>query len=330
MDENGALTRSGWARSPLWTYNRAEIRDVFFRIVERDRYIIFSDMAVLVFEIAKLGRMLYASVQVSNLVQGATFYDDYRISAPIGIFELPVSSTSGTIKIKQRNCAIDFSVMEKGNRIIKVDIPAFYNGTGLRGVIVLTPFENSESIATVNPWRRDKKTFRYNLRKPTFMAEGVIQFGNEELIFSQDNGWASLDWTRGSYPRGEVHYLAIASGSSGGKKLACSIGYGMEDNSSGSENAFFLDNKLYKLGQVTFRISPRDWLAPWYFSSDDKRLSMEFQPILEHKIKRSLLFQSLKERRVFGYISGTFFEDSGSSYGFHHVPAFAERQKTKL
>jgi len=104
----------------------------------------------------------------------------------------------------------------------------------------------------------------------------------------------------------------------------------MEDNSSGSENAFFLDGSLFKLGQVTFRINPRDWLASWYFSSDDKRLSMEFQPVLEHRVKHSLLFQSVKERRFLGYLSGTFIEDSERVYSFRNIPAYTERQKLKL
>lgn len=329
-NDKGVQPLTGWAPFPLWKYSRSAIRGSFTRIVEADRYFLFSDMAVLVFEIANIGRMIYASVQISNMVQGATFYDAYRINTPIGMVDLPPSSVSGTVKIKQRNCSIDFSVMEKGSRLIKVDLPTFYGGTGLRGVVVLTPHENKDVIATVHPWRKDRKTFRYNLRNPAYRAEGVMQFGTEEILFTKDNGWGALDWNRGYYPHGQVHYLAIASGYNGGKQIGCCIGYGMEDNSSGSENAFFLDGRLYKLGQVTFRISPRDWLAPWYFSSDDKRLSMEFQPVIEYRIKHNLIFQSIKERRVFGYVSGTFVEDTGKGYTFHNVPAYTERQKLKL
>jgi hypothetical protein len=330
LHEKGGLTQIGWARAPLWTYNRTAIRGAFTRIVEFDRYFLFSDMAVLVFEIANMGRMIYASVQISNMVQGATFYDAYRINTPIGMADLPPSCNFGAIKIKQKNCIIDFSVMGQGSRLIKVDLPTYYGGTGLRGVVVLTPSASKECIATVHPWRRDKRAFRYNLRNPTYKAEGVMQFGNDELVFSKDNGWGALDWNRGYYPHGEVHYLAVASGVSGGRQVGCCIGYGMEANSSGTENAFFLEGRLYKLGQVTFRISPRDWLSPWYFSSDDKRLSMEFQPVLEHRNKHSLLFQSVKERRVFGYMSGTYIEESGSTYTFHNVPSYAEQQKLKL
>ncbi len=330
LNEKGRLLCTGWARGPLWSYSRSAVRGAFTRIVEYDRYFLFSDMAVLVFEIANMGRMIYASVQISNMVQGATFYDAYRITTPLGMVDLPSSCESGTVKIKQKNCIIDFSVMEKSTRLIKVDLPTFYGGTGLRGVVVLTPLETKEGLATVQPWRRDKRSFRYTLRNPTYKVEGVMQFGNEELVFTSDNGWGALDWNRGCYPHGELHYLAIASGVCGGRHIGSCIGYGMEDNSSGTENAFFLDGKLHKLGQVTFRISPRDWLAPWYFSSDDKRLSMEFQPVLEYRIKHSLLFQTIKERRVFGYISGAFIEETGSIYTFHNIPCYTERQKLKL
>jgi len=202
LNGKGLLTRTGWATSPLWIYNRTAIRGAFTRIVEVDRYILFSDMAVLVFEIANMGSMIYGSVQVSNMVQGATFYDVYRINAPIGRVDLPQSSVSGSIKVKQKACTIDFSVMEKGSRLIKVDLPSFYGGTGLRGVVVLTPSAVHESLATVHPWRRDRRAFRYNLRNPTYRAEGVMQIGNDALVFSNDNGWAALDWTRGYYPRG--------------------------------------------------------------------------------------------------------------------------------
>ncbi|MFQ3547326.1 MAG: DUF2804 domain-containing protein [Termitinemataceae bacterium] len=330
LNEKGRLDVPGWARRPLWSYSRGSIRGLFTRIVESDRYILLSEMAIVLVEVTNRGRMTYCSVQVTDLVHGTSLYDSFRLSTPLGYFEMPGAFEKGSIKIKQKNISIDFSLMIQGARLVKLDIPSFYKGTGLRGVVVLTPPGSGEPLATAARWRRDNHAFRYAVRAPWYIAEGVLQVGNDEIIFTKDNGWGMVDWNRSLYPRGELHFLALASGFSGGRQVAMTIGYGMEDNSAGTENALFLDGRLYKLNQVTFRINPRDWTAPWRFTNDTQQLEMDFQPVYEYRNKRSMFFQHQKERIVFGYFSGIFTQPDSEPVRFYHIPGFAERIKTSL
>jgi hypothetical protein len=101
------------------------------------------------------------------------------------------------------------------------------------------------------------------------------------------------------------------------------------DSSSGTDNAFFVDGKLQKLNQVTFHITPKDWLEPWRFTGDEGRLDLTFEPLLERAEHKGLLFYSIKRRQVFGRFSGQFRLENGEIIKITALAGFAERIKTR-
>jgi hypothetical protein len=249
----------------------------------------------------------------------------------LGRFALPPDSEEGSIKIRERNTALDFIRMKQGTRIIKVDFPRFSHHRHLRGEVVLIPaFPEAQSIVTVSPCRRDKYAFRYFRCSPWFIAEGVMQFGTAEIYFSKDNAWAVYDWKREVRPKRDIRYWAAACGMAEGRLVGFNVGYGFSDSSAGTENAFFVDGIVHKLDQVTFHIPPADWLDTWKFTSNDKRLEMTFTPSQERKEKRNVLFYSTNCRQVYGTFSGQAVLDDGNSITFLNITGFAERRKTRF
>ncbi len=281
-------------------------------------------------EVLDGGYLGYVGITIISLRNKKRNSQYFIVPLPMGSFNMPPDSESGSVKIQEKKLTIDFTAMEGGSRIIKIDFPGFSHYRGLRGFIVLSPPDGAESLYNSMPWREDKLAFRLTRRSPWFIAEGVMQFGTSELVFSKNDAWGIFDWNRGARPRSDVRYWAAACGLYNGKQMAFTVGYGSADGSQGTENGFFLDGKLHKLDQVTFQINPDNWLEPWMFTSNDQRLEMTFSPIMERNEKHNLMFHSLKRRQVFGHFSGKTILDDGSEIEFKDILGFAERKKTRF
>jgi hypothetical protein len=330
LDESGKPVNFGWARSPLFTYDKNLLGPPYQRITESERYIIFSPTHLLVFEVLDGGCLGYISISVVSLKDKRRTTQPFISPFPLGIFDLPPNSETGSARIQRKKFSIDFSAMEGGSRIIKVDIPRFGRHRSLRGVVVLSPPPEAESIVTCSPWRGEKNAFRYSRRSPWYIAEGVMQFSSTELVFIKDKAWGIFDWTRGVRPRADIRLWAAACGLCAGRQLSFNVGYSTADTKAGTENAFFVDGKLHKLDQVTFHIPPSDWLAPWHFTSNDDRLEMRFKPHQERSDRSTMFFHSLRRRQVYGYFSGKVILDDGSKLAFTDITGFAERRKTRF
>ncbi|WP_010258089.1 DUF2804 domain-containing protein [Treponema primitia] len=330
LDEFGKPVNFGWARSPVFKYDKDLLGPPYGRITESERYIIFSPTHLLVFEILDHGWLGHISISVVSLKDKKRSTQPFIIPFPLGGFDLPQDSETGSARIQRKKFVIDFSAMEGGSRIIKVDIPRFGHHRSLRGVVVLTPPPEAQSILTCSPWRGEKKAFRYSRRSPWYVAEGVMQFSSTEMVFIKDKAWGIFDWNRGFRPRADTRIWASACGLNEGRQLGFNVGYSTADSGAGTENAFFLDGKMHKLDQVTFHIPPSDWLEPWHFTSNDDRLEMSFKPHQERSDRSTMLLHSLRRRQVCGYFSGKVVLDDGSKLEFHDITGFAERRRTRF
>ncbi|MDR2535686.1 MAG: DUF2804 domain-containing protein [Treponema sp.] len=330
LDPSGRPENFGWARYPLFFYDPNLIRVSRRQINESDRYIIFSSTHLLMFEILDSGYLGYIGVSVVSIKDKQRAAQVFIAPFPLGSWDLPPSSENGSIKILQKKSLLNFITMDKGIRIIKADIPKLGHQRRLRGELVLFEPSGAQSIVTHMPWRREKEAFRYSRRSPWYIVEGVMQFGTSEIVFTRGNAWGIFDWNRGVRPRGDLRYWAAACGLSNGKQIGFSVGYGSADSGMGTENAFFLEGKLHKLDQVTFHISPTNWLLPWHFTSNDNRLDMLFTPYQERAEHNQMFFHSLKFRQVCGFFSGKVILDDGALLEFQNIGGFTERRKTRF
>jgi hypothetical protein len=329
LDESGRPGNFGWSRRPLFFYDPGLSGAPRRRIAESDRYIVFSPTHLISFEISDGGYMGYIGISVISLKDQQRSTHSDIVAFPLGSFGFPQDSSRGSTRIRFKDYAVDFIMMESGARIIKVDIPRFGHHRNLRGALVLSAPAEAESIVTNMPWRREQNAFRYSRVSPWYTAEGVMQFGSSELVFTRDKAWGILDWSRGVRPRSDVHYWAAACGQYQGRQMAFSVGYGSADSSFGTENAFFLDGRLHKLDQVTFHIPLSNWLEPWRFTSNDKRLEMYFTPHQERSERHRMIVYSINRRQACGFFSGRVILDGGEELEFRTLTGFAERKKTR-
>ena len=327
LDEEGSPCNFGWARFPGILYDPALITASRRMIFESDRYIFFSPTHLIILEILDHGYLGYAGISIVSLNDKNRFTQNWIIPFPLGCFELPKNSDEGQIRIQHKKYFFNFATMDGGVRIIKIDIPRFSHHKSLRGELVLTSVPGAESMVTNMHWREKKHAFRC-CRRSWYIAEGVMLYGTQELIFSSGNSWGIYEWNRGVRPQGDVRFWATGCGISGGKQAGISVGYDSADSALGTENAFFLDGRIHKLDQVTFQVNPSNWLLPWRFTSNDGRLEMIFAPHQERMENLQMIFHSLKRRQVFGSFSGKVILDDSSEFEFQNITGFAERRKT--
>ncbi|MDR1025258.1 MAG: DUF2804 domain-containing protein [Treponema sp.] len=330
VDDTGRPGNFGWSRSPCFVYDPGLLWAPRRRISESDRYILFSSTHLLVMEVRDDGYQGYMGVSVISLKDKKHSTHIHLQPLPLGGFSLPTDSTRGSIKLIRGKNRLDFAVMEGGVRIIRADFPWFGHHRSLRGELVLFEPAVPESLVTNMPWRREKNSFRCSRRSPWYTVEGVVQFGSSEMVFTRGNAWGIFDWNRGVRPRSDLRFWAAGCGITGSQQLSFSVGYGSEDASQGTENAFFVNGKLHKLDQVTFHISPADHLLPWRFTSNDGRLEMTFTPNQERVEWTGLVFYSMTRRQVCGRFSGRVILDDGSEVKFREMTGFAERLKSSF
>ncbi len=329
LDARGRLREPGWARRPLLVYDRSAVIAPLRRIKEWDYYCVLAKDFGVAFTIADNGYIGIVSASVLDFNEGSHTTETLIIPFPLGSLSLPISSEKGDVKVRHKGGSISFSLMEGGARVLKLDFPDFGHGSGLRGVLVLNERPGADSIVTATPWRRKPSAFYYNRKVNCLAAEGVIQFGDTELIFPKGESFGVLDWGRGVWPYGDIWYWASASWVVNGKMFGINVGYGFGDTSAATENALFVDGCLHKLGAVTFRINPRDWLAPWHFTSDDGRLDMTLTPTIDRSANMNLLIYSSVQHQLFGTFTGRAVLDDGSVMEFRDIPGFAEKVKNR-
>jgi hypothetical protein len=330
LDPAGAPQNFGWSRHPDFFYDSALAWAARRRFSESDRYIVFNPTHTVIFEVRDDGYLGYMGITVVTVKDKKRSTQGFQSFLPLGAYEMPSSSGSGVVRYRRKKLILDFVPMEGGARIIKADIPQFGRSRRLRGELVLTEPPLAESLACNLPWKNARNAFRYSCCSPWFTVEGVIQFGNTEIIFSKGNAWGVLDWNRGIRPRADFRYWASACGLAGGQLVGFALGHGLIDSSAATENAFFVDGRIHKLDQVIFSKPSSGWLSPWHFTAGDQRLDMVFTPQQGRTDRRQMLFYSMSRRQVYGSFSGKVILDDGAELDFHNITGFAERCKTRF
>jgi hypothetical protein len=328
FDDSGQLCNFGWARNPFFHYNPILLHTPRRAISESERYIIFSPTHLFLFELCDAGVFGHLFICAVSLLDKTIIGKFEKLSFPMGMLNLPNQSEGSVIKRMVESNLVEFVCVEGGGRIIKVDAPQLGRNNRLRGEVILLTQEDEQSISVNSPWRQRKERFQLIRCAPCYSVEGVMQFENTSIIFNRGRAWGIYEWLRMARPSTDIHYWAAACGMCRGRQVGFNVGYGSADSSAGTENAFFVNGLLHKLDQVTFRISPSNWLDPWNFTSDNKRLEMTFVPVQRNFYQNNFLFYSVHVRQFFGFFSGRATLDDGSVLYFNNISGVAERRKT--
>ena len=324
LDGRGHLLERGWASTEVRRYDRRAIRASGWRIKEWDYYCITTERHALALTVADNGYLGFLGLSWMDLEAGTAVNHGAVRPFPFGKMALPASADSGDIDQRQGDIHLSFR-LERGARLLSFDAPGFGDGAGLSGAIRLTqPVEDRMVIAT--PFADAPRAFYYNQKINCMPASGEVVLAGKPIRFDPESAFAVLDWGRGVWTYDNTWYWASASGLLGRRRFGFNLGYGFGDTSAASENMLFLDGRAHKLDQVTFLMPEgRPDFAPWQITSNDGRLDMRFDPIVDRFDKVDLgLFRTV-QHQVFGRFSGKAIADDGEVLEFAGLTGFAEK-----
>lgn len=329
LDKHGHITEEGWARRPLWKYERKAIKSSGWRIKEWDYYAITS-----------LKHKFAVTATVSDLGFGALFaiaFIDYSKQAAVqtdamkfftfgNIGLSPTSTEDNSVTWANKKLRIAF--VKKGeSRHLLFAAPHLELPDGRIGLdvnLTLTQPQEMESMNIATSWAENRKAFYLNEKVNCMPAQGTVRLGYDEIILTQDDAFGVLDWGRGRWTYSNRWYWGSASGAVDGAPFGFNIGYGFSDRTPASENLLYFCNTVHKLDEVTFHIPKDSYLEPWKFTSNDGRFEMDFQPAADRASCTNFLVIKSVQHQVFGYFSGTAILDDGTAITLSDFPGFAE------
>ena len=327
LDTSGQLTQVGWSRQPLLDCNLEAARFLALRPLQRfrmkcwDYYAVFTPRRFLAAAIADLGYAGNVFAYTLDFQSGDLHEESLVIPLGKGI-DLPRNSDKGDSHFKGKQAELDFKLTTT-ERDLSISWPDFHDGRGLHAQIQLALPPEHESMTIVIPI--GERRFYYNRKINCLPASGVIRYGEIREELSPESCVGALDWGRGVWDYSSFWNWASASGFlPDGRTIGLNLGMGFGDLSAATENAIILDKCIHKLDQVSFDYTSGDYMKPWRFQDNQRRLDLIFTPFKDRVAKTNLGIIRSEVHQLFGRYSGHVISDTGERIEVVDLIGFAE------
>jgi hypothetical protein len=327
LGKNGRIIEEGWARHPLWTYNRAMVKGSAFRIKEWEYYAIINQdeqwaTAVTFSDIGYAGMFAIAYIDLNT---GRVSQTDAIAPLTLGKLRLPATSTEDH-ELSWANKHLRIALVKRGEeRHIMYACPSLDLGDGVVGLdvdITLKQPSALESMTIATSWEKKRTCFYHNEKVNCLGAIGTIRRGTNQQRLPLGSTFGVLDWGRGKWTYKNTWYWASCSGLVEQVPFGLNLGYGFTDRSVASENVIIYDSVVHKLHEVMFEYS--SYLEEWTMKDNEGRLDLVFKPITDRSSNFNLFLISSKQHQVFGSFSGTCILDNGQTIVVNNILGFAE------
>ena len=176
----------------------------------------------------------------------------------------------------------------------------------------------------------DEHGFYYNHKINCMPTRGSFTLGSDTYDFHPDAALASLDWGRGVWPYSTYWIWASASGFLPDRRtVGLNLGHGFGDLSAATENCFYVDGRMTKLGLVDIAFDESDTNKPWTFTADDGRLALTFTPFHHRRSNIDVGLVASKVNQMFGSYSGKLVDDAGTRYDLDNLIGWAENHRAR-
>lgn len=330
LEYNGTLKEQGWARHPYFTYDRNRIKAGKLRIKEWDYYAVLNQEGnyALCLTFSDLGFASLYAIAFIDYSTGKAVQQDFIKPLTLHRTGLAASSLSESYLSCANEDKFTFTLITKpGKVLITLSAPAMLLPDGRRGILAELELErplSKESINIATSWKENRKAFYLNEKVAGMKASGFVSIAGEKRYLEKDRATGILDWGRGRWTRKNRWYWASASGfDRTGETIALNLGYGFTDRSPASENAFFLGDRLHKIGECSFDM-PSDLMEAWHMADKEGRLDLTFTPAAPRCSRTDLKLIVSDQKQIFGYFDGRVMLEDGSYYEIEHLMGFAE------
>lgn len=329
---DGSLAQIGWARQPLLDTNLEAARFYAlkplqkFRIKRWDYYAVFSPTRFFSVTIADLGYAGNMFVYTMDFATGELHEEGVVVPFGKGVV-LPRNSDQGDSRYENKDVRLAFTLRDSC-RHLSVKWPGFHGGRGIFAEIDLATPPGYESMNIVIPI--DERRFYYNRKINCLPASGFVHYGGLRETLNPATCLGSLDWGRGVWEYQSYWNWASASGFlEDGRSIGLNLGCGFGDLSKAGENAFILNNRVHKLGNVPFDYVSGDYMRPWKFRDEEGRLDLVFTPFKDRLAKTNLGVITSQVHQMFGRYNGTAVTDEGETLQIRDLIGFAEEHHAR-
>ena len=331
LDPNGNLNQVGWSPQPVLDCNLEDSRFYALRFMQGLRIKIWDYYAVTTpthffsFTLSDVGYLGMVFAYVIDFATGE--YHEQTLTLPLGGgVKLPRNSTSGTSLYRKGNISLRF-VTEKDYRAVTVRWPGF-GGKALNAELAFACPPEQESMNIVIPI--PQKRFYFNRKINCMPTSGWVEYAGEKFEIDPKTCLGNLDWGRGVWEYDSFWVWASASGFLKDKRrIGLNLGYGFGDTSAASENAFLLNNRIHKLGEVEFAYDNQNFKAPWTMVSPDGRLDLVFTPFFERVAKTDIKLLRSEVHQMFGKYNGRVVTDEGEKIEIKDLIGWAEEHNAR-
>ena len=144
LNQAGNIGEPGWARRPVWKYNRQQITAPKFRIKEWDYYLVMNDRHGAAFTLSDDGYIGLQSVSFLNFTEKWEHTETILTPCPMGKMKMPASTSAGNTFYKDKRLRMEFRV-ESGRRMISCDFKNFYDGKDFHLIPAYKPTETVDA-----------------------------------------------------------------------------------------------------------------------------------------------------------------------------------------
>ena len=326
LDTQGKLAQIGWSRKPLLDCTLENTRFHRFRVKRWDYYAVFTPNRFFSATIADLGYAGNIFVYTLDFTTGELHEEGLVIPFGKGI-QLERNPEAGEAFFANNKVSLHFQADGEGRRV-GVHWAGFHNGRGIHAEILLRMVPQHESMNIVIPI--GVKRFYDNTKINCMPAQGFIQYGDHRESLEPETCIGSLDWGRGVWEYQSYWNWASASGFlPDGQTFGLNLGHGFGDLSKATENAVILNGKIHKLGAVRFDYKSGDYMQPWCFTDDERRLDLTFTPFKDRTARTNLGIIFSEVHQMFGRYNGRVILDDEKILQIHDLIGFAEEHHAR-
>lgn len=329
LGKDGRIIEEGWARRPLWRYDRKAIKGGSLVIKEWEYWAIVNQSQgyALTATISDLGYAGLMALSYIDLKRRQVAQSDAIALLPRGTIGLGPDSRAES-QVSWANKKIRLAFFNRGNSTrLMVACPSLVLPDGTVGLdfdLTLKRSKDAESLVIATSWEQQRKAFYYNEKANCYSATGTVRRGmeSEELLLGE--AWGVLDWGRGRWTYQNTWYWASLSTIVENNTVGLNLGYGFSDRSPASENAIAYNHTIHKLGEVTFDYDRSDLMKRWRITDREGRLNLIFEPWVDRSTLTNMLIIKSVQHQLFGAYSGTLTLDDGSLITLDNAVGFAE------
>jgi hypothetical protein len=160
-------------------------------------------------------------------------------------------------------------------------------------------------------------------------VSGTIRWEGRTLDLGEMQVLGHNDWTAGFMRRNTFwNWGSLAGRLDDGRIVGLNVSCGVNETGY-SENCFWLDGRLHRLGPVAFEYDRRDLMKGWHLKDSDERLDLEFTPEGVHAAKVNALVVATNFQQLFGRYHGYLRTRTGERIEIRGHLGYAERHYSK-